>query len=63
MALAFAVGETISTRPSKVVAGHEPEQTNIFLQAVAKAVLGGVDSSQAVARVLGGETQKAHKDK
>ena len=35
--LALVLGKTLSVKPSKVVAGHEPEKTNEFLQLLAEA--------------------------
>lgn len=42
-------------RPSKVVAGHEPEKTNEFLQALAKVGQKKIDTKDAVKKVLAGE--------
>lgn len=33
---------TLSVRPNKVVAGHEPEKTNEFLQELGKAAISKV---------------------
>lgn len=40
-------------KPSKIVAGHEPEKTNVFLQAMAQAATAGIDTSPYVAQILG----------
>ena len=38
MLTALVIGKDLSVRPSKVVAGHDPEKTNEFLQAMAAAI-------------------------
>eukprot|EP00316_Scyphosphaera_apsteinii_P004327 CAMPEP_0119305912 /NCGR_PEP_ID=MMETSP1333-20130426/6794_1 /TAXON_ID=418940 /ORGANISM="Scyphosphaera apsteinii, Strain RCC1455" /LENGTH=484 /DNA_ID=CAMNT_0007309105 /DNA_START=40 /DNA_END=1494 /DNA_ORIENTATION=+ len=48
----FASNSTIQIRPGKVVAGMEAENTNAFLQQLAKAATSGVDSASAVERAL-----------
>ena len=45
-------------RPVKIVAGLEPELTNLFLQALAKAATKG-DGAEAARRVLSGETAES----
>ncbi|XP_042889792.1 TRAF3-interacting protein 1-like isoform X2 [Penaeus japonicus] len=60
-ATSFATGETLSVRPSKIVAGHEADKTNAWLQALGRAISQNVDSSQAVEQVLSGA--KAEKPK
>nr|XP_002741536.1 PREDICTED: TRAF3-interacting protein 1-like isoform X1 [Saccoglossus kowalevskii]XP_006825025.1 PREDICTED: TRAF3-interacting protein 1-like isoform X2 [Saccoglossus kowalevskii] len=57
----MVTGINLAIRPSKVVAGHEAEQTNEFLQAMAKAISGKMDSKEAVQRVLKGEKPGAPK--
>ncbi|KAJ3130469.1 TRAF3-interacting protein 1 [Nowakowskiella sp. JEL0407] len=49
------VGVEIRANPLKIVAGLEPEETNLFLQLVGKVVLKKVDTTNAVKRVLAGE--------
>jgi len=35
---ALVLGHTLSVQPSRIIAGQEPEKTNEFLQAIARAV-------------------------
>jgi len=35
---ALVLGQPLSVKPSRVIAGQEPEKTNEFLQAIALAV-------------------------
>ena len=44
-----ATGEQLEMQPSKVVAGKEPEHTNLFLQALARAA-GATDDGAASRR-------------
>lgn len=53
--VALVTGESLSVRPSKVVAGHEPEKTNEFLQLLGKACMKKLDSKDGVKKVLAGE--------
>ncbi|KAM5152176.1 TRAF3-interacting protein 1 isoform 1-T1 [Mantella aurantiaca] len=48
-------GEPLSVKPARIVAGHEPEKTNEFLQALGKCCLNKLSSDDAVKRVLSGE--------
>lgn len=36
--IAFVTGKSISAKPGKIVAGHEPEKTNELLQYLAAAI-------------------------
>jgi len=50
----LVVGEEIDVKPTKIVAGHEPEKTNLFLQAMFKAATAGIDTTPHVQQLLGG---------
>ncbi|CAI9548603.1 unnamed protein product [Staurois parvus] len=53
--IVLVTGEPLSVKPARVVAGHEPERTNEFLQALGKCCLSKLSSDDAVKRVLLGE--------
>ncbi|XP_078407553.1 TRAF3-interacting protein 1 isoform X2 [Cetorhinus maximus] len=48
-------GDSLSVKPARVVAGHEPEKTNELLQIIAKCCLNKLSSDESVRRVLSGE--------
>ena len=47
------IGEKMDVKPTKIVAGLEPDKTNIFLQELFRAATSDVDSTPAVKQVLG----------
>lgn len=57
-----AAGEEIPVKSSKIVAGHEAEATNIFLQYLFKVATSGIDSAPIVAQILGGEGEEGQID-
>ncbi|NXA25211.1 MIPT3 protein, partial [Ibidorhyncha struthersii] len=58
-AVVMVTGEPLSVKPARVVAGHEPEKTNEFLQAIGKCCLNKLSSDVAVKRILSGERPDA----
>ncbi|NXG76059.1 MIPT3 protein, partial [Baryphthengus martii] len=58
-AVVMVTGEPLSVKPARVVAGHEPEKTNEFLQAIGKCCLNKLPSDAAVKRILAGERADA----
>ena len=49
----MVVGEKIDVKPSKIVAGLEPDRTNYFLQRLFQASTSGIDSRPFVAKITG----------
>nr|XP_009943050.1 PREDICTED: TRAF3-interacting protein 1 [Opisthocomus hoazin] len=58
-AVVMVTGEPLAVKPARVVAGHEPEKTNEFLQAIGKCCLNKLSSDVAVKRILAGERADA----
>ena len=44
----LVVGEELDVKPTKIIAGHEPEKTNLFLQAMFRAATSGIDTTPHV---------------
>ncbi|GFR12155.1 TRAF3-interacting protein 1 [Trichonephila clavata] len=55
--LALVTNQPINLKPAKVVAGHEPQKTNLFLQILGTAIKSKLDSKDAVEKVLSGKGQ------
>lgn len=49
------IGQQIDIKPSMVLAGQQPENTNLFLQMQFRAATEGGDSAPYVAKLLGGD--------
>ncbi|XP_078332684.1 TRAF3-interacting protein 1-like isoform X4 [Crassostrea virginica] len=62
---AMVTGKSLSVKPVKIVAGHEPEKTNEFLQSLAAAINKGVDNDEYVAKMTkgGGESKEEKRDR
>ena len=52
----------IDIKPSMVLAGQQPENTNIFLQLQFRAATSGIDSAPYVERLLGGGGAEGQED-
>ncbi|XP_054719020.1 TRAF3-interacting protein 1-like [Uloborus diversus] len=57
--LALVTNEPVNLKPSKVVAGHDPQKTNQFLQILGTAVKNKLDSKEAVEKVLNQKLQSS----
>merc|ERR1712106_731268 len=63
-ATSLALEQPVTVRPSKIVAGHEAEKTNEWLQSLAAAIESKVDTREAVSQILSGvKPGKPKKDK
>ncbi|XP_052805204.1 TRAF3-interacting protein 1-like isoform X3 [Mya arenaria] len=60
--VSHASGKSLPVKPAKVVAGHEPERTNEFLQALAAAISNKVDNDSIVDAVKKGGKPSSKKE-
>lgn len=58
----LVVGEEIDVKPTKIVAGHEPDKTNYFLQQMFRAATSGIDTTLHVQQILGGGPEGGEED-
>lgn len=49
---ALATGENLTVRPSKIVAGHEADKTNIWLQALGRAITQNVSMGNIILNIF-----------
>lgn len=45
------LNEEVPAKPNKIVAGLEPDNTNIFLQCIYRVAVSGENTSQAVKKI------------
>ncbi|ESO96423.1 hypothetical protein LOTGIDRAFT_159832 [Lottia gigantea] len=57
----LVTGKSLTVRPGKIVAGHEPEKTNELLQALAQAISKKVDNDEMVRKVLNKDINQEEK--
>ncbi len=58
---ALASGEAVAAKPSKIVAGHDPENTNLWLQSMANLLANKTSTAAAVAKLTGKAAPKEPK--
>ncbi|XP_050407050.2 TRAF3-interacting protein 1 isoform X2 [Patella vulgata] len=66
--VSLVTGKSLSAKPAKIVAGHEPEKTNELLQAIAQAINKQVDNDEYIKKfgnkdIKGEEKKDKEKDR